>query len=124
MGPQVKLVESPVQQLIAQSDEQHQVTDSKGRVITLKEPGVLQEYKFVELVGGEAAMNPVWMNMTMPLTYVTAIDDFRVFPPTSRLQVDALIERLGRHGIDAVTKGVLDKWGKKDAKQEVEEVKK
>lgn len=121
----VKIIEStPSEQLIAQAQETHQVIDSKGRVITLKEPGVLQEFKFVELVGGEAAMNPVWMNMTMPLIYVSAIDESPVFQPVSRLQIDGLIERLGRHGVDAVQKGVTANWSKKDPKKEIEEVKK
>lgn len=126
MGPQVKLVESlsATEHLIAQANESVVVTDSKGRRITLKEPGVLQEFKFVELVGGEAAMNPVWMNMTMPLIYVAGIDDSPVFSPVKRIEIDALIERLGRDGIAAVSKGVAEKWGKKDPAKEVDEVKK
>lgn len=126
MGPQVKLVESlsATEQLLAHANDAHIVTDSKGRRITLREPGVLQEFKFVELVGGEAAMNPVWMNMTMPLIYVAAIDDSPVFAPVKRIEIDALIERLGRDGIAAVSKGVAEKWGKKDPAKEVDEVKK
>lgn len=126
MGPQVKLVESlsASEQLISQAQQTHVVSDSKGRKITLKEPGVLQEFKFVELVGGEAAMNPVWMSMTMPLIYVAGIDDSPVFSPVKRIEIDALIERLGRHGIDAVNKGVKEHWGKKDPQQEIDEVKK
>lgn len=126
MSPQVKLVESlsATEQLVAQANESHVTTDSKGRRITLKEPGVLQEFKFVELVGGEAAMNPVWMNMTMPLIYVSGIDDSPVFAPVKRIEIDALIERLGRHGIAAVSKKVEEVWGKKDPAKEVDEVKK
>lgn len=126
MAPKVKMLESlsATEQLLQDSNAPHAVTDSRGRRIMLREPGVLQEYKFVELVGGEAAMNPVWMSMTMPLMYVASIDDSPVFAPVKRIEIDALIERLGRDGIDAVNKGVKEKWGKNDTKQEVEDVKK
>ena len=82
------------------------VTDARGRVFSLKEPDVLAPYRIVQVVGGESAENRVYMNMIMPLLYLSTIDGDAVFTPASKREVDALIQRLGHDGVRVLRAGV------------------
>lgn len=69
--------------------------------IGLKKPNVLRQYQIVEVVG-ESAKNAVYMSMIMPLLWVVSIDgDDQPFIST-KLELEALITRLGEDGIDAI----------------------
>lgn len=116
MSDDVKLTinETPAQQLIAKANAESSVTDATGRVIKLKKPGVLAQYRLVEIVGAEAAKNDVYMSMVLPLIFVTEIDDKPLLQPRTKAEVDALIQRLDEDGIAAVMKGVQENFGNND----------
>jgi hypothetical protein len=114
---------SPSEQAIAQATETHSVKDSRGRDIVLKKPGVLAQYKIVE-VAGDSASNDVYMRMIMPLIFVASIAGDPIAMPANKLQLDALITRLDEHGIEAVIKGVGEKWGKQDPDGDKQAIKK
>lgn len=119
---EVKMTLTPSEQVVAKAAE-ITVTDSAGRVIKLKKPGVLAQFRLVEVMG-ETAKNQVYMGMVLPLIYVTAIDGDAVFQPTSKLQVEALIQRLDEHGIDAVMEGVNANFGAIDPEADKDALKK
>ena len=98
------------QQVMAKASEEHLVEDARKRIITLKRPGVLAQYRLVEMVG-ESAKNEVYMGMVLPLIFVAAIDNEPVRMPVNRREIDALIERLEEDGIAAVMKGVQEHFG-------------
>lgn len=77
-----------------------------GRKLTLKYPGPLAQYKLVRAMGPEEADNARLCRMYMPLIYLGAIDETPVLLPTSLLQIEALIERLGHKGLFALQEGV------------------
>lgn len=106
--------ETPTAQVIAKANAESSVTDSTGRVIKIKKPGVLAQYRLVEIVGADAAKNEVYMSMVLPLIYVSEIDDKPLPQPRSKVEVDALIQRLDEAGIEAVMKGVQDAFGNAD----------
>jgi len=111
---------TPTQQLVANAQSTVEIKDEAGRTLTLKKPGVLAQFRLVEALG-EAAKNQVYMGMVFPLLYVSAIDGTVVNPPTTKLQVEALIQRLDEEGIAAVVDGVSEHYGKKadsDAEKE------
>jgi hypothetical protein len=89
------------------------VVDAKGRKITLQKPGVLAQYRLIELLG-DTASNQVYMGMVLPIIFVTAIDDEPVHRFTKRSELDALIQRLDEDGINAVMKGVTERFGAQD----------
>jgi hypothetical protein len=109
----VKLTLTPSQDVVQKAIAEFTVTDSAGRVIKLKRPGVLAQFRLVEVLG-ESAKNQVYMGMVLPLIYVTAVDDLPVFQPTSKLQVEALIQQLDEHGCAAVMQGVQQHFGAVD----------
>lgn len=109
----VTIHETPSQQVIAKSIEEFEATDSKGRVIKLRKPSFLAQFRVVELAG-ESAKNEVFMNMIQPLIYITEIDSDPVFMPTNRLQLDALVNRVDEHGFLAISKAILARFGSAD----------
>ena len=98
------------------------VIDARGRVIKLKKPNVLAQYRLVEVLG-ESARNGVYTAMVLPLIYVVAIDDDEVMSSTSKLQIDALIQRLDDDGVNAVMSGVQEYFGNSDSQAEKEKIK-
>jgi len=114
---------NPTEQLVAAAQQTFDVTDSRGRVITLRKPGVLAQFRLVEALG-ETARNTTYVNMVLPLLFVSAIDAEPVGQLTNKLQVEGLIQRLDDPGLEAVMKGVEAHFGKQDAEADREALKK
>jgi hypothetical protein len=108
----VKLELTPSAELLKAAKAEATITDSKGRAIVLKKPGVLAQYRLVEALG-KTASNEVYMGMVLPLIYIASIDGEPV-SATNKLQIEALIQRLDEDGIQAVMKGVQDNFGAPD----------
>jgi hypothetical protein len=78
--------------------------DEKGRALTVREPDFLQEARITRLCG-EASTNVGYMYAyVFPSIWVTRIDDNLVPFPTTFLQLEALISRVGRNGCGVVLK--------------------
>lgn len=103
----------PAQEVLIKANEETVITDSKGRSIKMKKPGVLAQYRLIEALG-EVSANTTYMAMVMPLIYVVAIDDSPVHQPKSKIQVEALIQQLDEEGIQAVMKHVMEAYGEID----------
>lgn len=99
------------------------VTASDGMVLTLREPDVLAPYRLVRLVGGEAAENRMYMAMVFPFLYLAAINGEEVYPPNSGRELEALIQRVGRAGAEALRSGV-DQFTSTDEEADAAAVKK
>jgi len=106
----VTLNETPTQQIIAKAKAEVIVTDDKGRTIKLRKPGVLAQYRLIEVLG-DSAKNEVYMGMVLPLIFVAEIDGDTVFSPTKKSEVEALIQRLDEEGISAVMVAVQANFG-------------
>ncbi|MGH8220885.1 MAG: hypothetical protein ACREUT_20310 [Steroidobacteraceae bacterium] len=78
------------------------IVDAKGRKLKVRELGILEESRLVRMLG-EAASNAMYVTgYVMPAVMVEEIDGEQAAPPTTLREVDAAIQRLGRHGIAAV----------------------
>lgn len=113
----------PSAEVVAQAAATFTVTDERGRVITLKKPGVLAQFRLVQAVGPDTAKNQVYMGMVMPIIFVSAIDGDPVFPPSNFREVEALIQRLDDDGMEAVMTEVGKRFGKPDPDADKEAVK-
>lgn len=93
-----------------------EVTDARGRVILLRKPPVLAQFRFVEALG-PSADSQAYLAMTMPLIFVGAIDGTPVVPPTTKGEVEAMIQRLDEDGLEAIMKGVQQLGGGDDPEE-------
>jgi len=115
MNKPVKVIikETPSQQVLAKANEETSVIDARGRVIKIKRPGVLSQYRLIEALG-DAAKNQTYTGMVLPLIYVTAIDDLIVYQPKTKKEIEALIQLLDEDGIEAVAEHVQATFGSAD----------
>jgi hypothetical protein len=97
---------SPSQQAVANANKTVTITDERGRKIVLKRPGVLAQYRLIEVLGAEAAANTTYVNMVLPLIFVAKIEGEDVLQPVRKAEIDALIKQLDDDGVAAVMEGV------------------
>lgn len=109
----VTLNETPSEEATAKAQTEFDISDARNRTIKLKKPGVLAQYRLIEILGA-SAKNEVYMAMVLPLIYVTSIDGEIVHQPISKREVEALIQQLDEDGIEAVMAGVQASFGKQD----------
>jgi len=78
-----------------------------GRRISVAAPDILAEFDWTLAIGPEAAQNDRYFQMIQPLMYLTHIEEEgRLQPvarPRTKAEVDALIQRLGRSGMAALS---------------------
>lgn len=118
--PVVKV--NPSDEVVASAIKTIEVTDARGRVIKIKKPGPLAQYRLVEIMG-DSAKNQTYMSMVLPLIYVVAIDDEQIPMPTKKMQVEALIQRLDEEGIEAVMTCVTENFGSVDPEKDKDAIK-
>lgn len=119
----VTMGESPTEQLIAKASAEFDVPDSAGRVFKLKKPGLLSQYRLVEVIGSNAE-NAVYMAMCRPLIYIVGIDGDPIVQPINKMQLEALITRIDDHGLEAVVDGIVKHFGSQDPAAEKAAIKK
>ena len=85
------------------------VTDGRGRVIGISKPPFDAQFDLVEAVG-QSAENKTYMGMVSLLTWVKSIDGDPVSMPTTKLQIRALLRRLGEDGYTAVANGIVENF--------------
>lgn len=108
--PTVSIVPSgqtPTEMATAKALQTFQVTDKRGRMITLKKPPLLAQFRLIDAVGGDTAGNQTYMSLATFLLHVVEIDGEQVFLPTKKSELEALIQRLDDDGMDAVSDGVI-----------------
>ncbi|MFZ6727337.1 hypothetical protein ACO0K2_17735 [Undibacterium sp. MH2W] len=113
---------APSEQIIKAAKVEVNVVDGLGRNITLKKAGTLAQYRLVEALGASAS-NSTYMAMVFPLIYVHAIDGSIVAPPSSKGEIEALIQRLDDEGVKAVMEGVSGNFGSKSEKESIDQLK-
>ncbi|WP_430229383.1 hypothetical protein [Paraburkholderia tropica] len=113
----------PSEQVVRAANEEFSTTDSLGRTIVLKKPGVLAQFDLIEALG-DLAKNDVYRVMCIPAIYVVSIDGTVAPPPSNRQQMRALISRLGEEGFEAIRSAIADRYPQDDGIEEDEAVKK
>ena len=71
-------------------------------MLTIRRMAALDRLRLFKAVGPSLAHNAPYLGMAMLASSVTAIDDVPVPVPTTELQLEALIGKLGDSGIAAV----------------------
>jgi len=100
-----------------------EVQDSKGRVFKLKEPSPIAQYRLAKILGPELASNSAYMMMVMPLLYVVAIDGEPVAFPQGERQVEALVMKVGKSGINLLGTALREHFGEEDFSSQKDDLK-
>lgn len=81
--------------------------DAEGRVLSVRPPHALDQLRLFKAVGPLLAQNQPYLGMALVACAVTAIDGVPVPCPSSELQIESLVMRLGDAGLKAAG-AVLD----------------
>lgn len=116
--------ETPTQAVVRAAKELVYITDARGRTIGLRRLPFLEEFRIIEAVGPQLSANTTYMGMLNPLLHVAEIDGQPVEIPRSKLQIDALIQRVDRDGFVAVVEGIVTHFGadQKDLEEKIKNV--
>ncbi|MFG1388808.1 hypothetical protein [Xanthobacter versatilis] len=86
-------------------------TDKLGRSITIKKMGALDRMKLFEAVGSERSQNEMYFGYASLAASVVDIDGEAIMRPANHLQIEALVQRLGDEGLEAIATQYAAKWG-------------
>ncbi|MHB1023335.1 MAG: hypothetical protein ACYC0Z_13090 [Acidobacteriaceae bacterium] len=87
-----------------------QVTAKNGRVITLKKPDFLAQFRLEEAIPDSSNR---YYAMCFPLIYVSAIDGDPVPFPSKKREIEGLVSRLGEDGFEAIKSGIDEHFSQK-----------
>ena len=105
--PIVTLRDSPSEEIVKAASEVEYIVAGDLK-IGVKKPGILQQYRIVEIVG-DSAKNEVYMGMINPVLWVVEIDGDRISALQTKRELEALIQRLGEDGVVAIAKHLAAK---------------
>ncbi|HUB90950.1 MAG TPA: hypothetical protein VMA74_14590 [Dyella sp.] len=108
----MQLVEG-AQPTIPEAPKDITVTDARGRVIGVKKPPFLAQFRLQEALG-ESASNEAYMGSVFPVLYVASIDGDPIKTPTTKLQVEAILQRLDEDGYIAVFRAMQEHFSATD----------
>jgi hypothetical protein len=97
--------------------EKKTITDSRGRVMTLRKISPLWQSRIYRGLGAESS-NESYMSMfVLPMAMIASIDDEEYQVPTNVSQVEAMLTILGDEGIAAIVEhfNAVAEEGKKQA---------
>lgn len=82
------------------------VTDARGRVLSLRRLTVLDRLRLFKAAGPLLAENAPWFGMAVLAASVDAIDGVPVPLPSSEAQIEAAVMRLGDEGLAGVAEAL------------------
>jgi len=95
-------MDTPSQRLIAAAQAAPDAVDAEGRVLALRRLNALDKLRLFKAAGPVLAHNQPWLGLAILAASVTAIDDVPVPPPSTEAHIEALVARLGDHGLNAI----------------------
>ena len=78
------------------------VTDANGRVIKVRKMTVLDQVRVLRAIGPAQSSNQAYVNIVTMAVSVSEIDGVPCPMPSSEIQIDAAIERIGDDGFAAL----------------------
>ena len=82
------------------------VVDKKGRRLIVRRPTALDTLRLFKAAGPVLSQNESWLAMASLASTVTEIDGVPVPLPTNESQIEALVDRLGDDGLEAIAASV------------------
>jgi hypothetical protein len=98
-------VVTPSQEIIGGAAATSTLPTASGRTLTLRKPGALQRLRLADALGADSAKNEVYFGQAFVAVCVVAIDGDPVSFPTTKRELEALVQRLDDEGL-----GVAALW--------------
>ena len=95
-------MDTPSQRLIAAAQSVPDAVDAEGRVLSLRRLSALDKLRLFKAAGPVLAHNQPWLGLAILAASVTAIDGVPVPLPSTEAHVEAMVARLGDHGLSAI----------------------
>ena len=92
----------PSQAIISESNQTYRTIDKKGRQLLLRRLTALDTLRLFKAAGPLLAQNEPWLSMAGLALSVMEIDNIPIPAPTTELQIESLIDRLGESGLAAI----------------------
>src|ERR1035437_4330455 len=105
------LGDTPTQTVVKAAALTGDAVDERGRRITVKRLTAIDRMRLFSAAGSELSKNDQWIGLAALAASCIAIDGDQVPKPVSRLQIEALVDRLGDEGIAAVGEGYQKTFG-------------
>ncbi len=93
---------TPTQQIVAAAHQTFDVTDTTGRILTLRRPTTLDRLRLFKAVGSSLSTNDRYLGMAILAFAVIAIDGVPVPQPANEQQIESALDRLGDPAIQAI----------------------
>ena len=105
--------DTPSQTIVKAANQLQTKTDAGGRTIGIRRMQALDRLKMFEVVGAENAKNEAYLGYAALAFHVCSIDGEAVSRPSNKIQLEALIQRLGDDGLNAVGEAVEEMFAPK-----------
>jgi hypothetical protein len=118
--------ETPTDTIVKALAKTAEVTDSTGRKISVRRLSPLDRMRLFAIAGKDLSTNTPWMGMAALAVSCVGIDGEQVAKPASKMQIEALVERLGDEGIEAIGAAYVEIFGvtvEDDENKELEKAK-
>lgn len=102
---------TPTEEIAASGRRTVTVTDTRGRKITLRKLGPLDQMRLARIVGADGAKNEVYFGFATLAYAVSAINGEPSSPPLSERELEGVVDQLGDEGLQAVGDAYGDNFG-------------
>ncbi|QEH36504.1 hypothetical protein OJF2_50880 [Aquisphaera giovannonii] len=94
--------ETPSESIVKAANKPILVTDTLGRSLGVRKMLLLDRMRMFEVIGPENSKNEAYVGYSALAFSVVSIDGDPVARPANKIQLEALVQRLGDEGIEAV----------------------
>jgi hypothetical protein len=110
---------NPTQAIINDAFKAFVAVDGKGRRLMLRHLTALDTLRLFKAAGPVLAQNEPWLSMAGLAFSVLEIDGIPVPPPTTEMQIENLIDRLGDEGLATIADSIRSEQENRDRNSDV-----
>jgi hypothetical protein len=104
------MTDTPSQDIIAAANAKVIVQDARKRQLEVRKLKTLDSMRLFEIIGADNSANQQYLGFAMLAYSVVSIDGDSVGRPTTKLALEAIVQRLDDDGFAAVAKAMKDNF--------------
>jgi hypothetical protein len=111
-------MDTPSQQIVKSANATAKVEFGEGRSVTIRKLLPIDRMRVAEMVGADNAKNDLYLAYASFAFHVTELDGNPIARPTTKIALEAIVQRLGDDGLTAVGQGIGDNFSPKSQTEE------